>query len=430
MSSFCARACDRNFAAMRGQGQRFAPPDLGRGAQGKLGRFMEPVIDLSKEYGVALEGGGAKGAYQIGAWKALREAGVKIRGVAGTSVGALNGALICMDDLEKAERLWSDISYSKVMDVDDGQMAKLFDKSETTPEFLREALRDTFHILGEGGMDITPLRRLIEENVDEELIRQSPMEFYSCTFSVTDRKELDVDMKTVPEGQMKDMLLASAYLPVFKNEKLHGKTYVDGGVTNVLPVDTLLDRGYKDLILIRIFGIGHEKKITIPEDVCITEIAPRVNLGSILEFDGARSRRNMRAGYYDALRAVYGLVGDRYYIEQKSEECYYLRQFLDVRPEIIERLLEDCGLEQETERYLRNYVEAGLSHVASRLKLRKDWTYKSLYLAMLEETARFYRMPRYRVYTVEELVEEVRKKAAGKELAPGTPEFVRMILNR
>ena len=42
---------------------------------------MKPVIDLTKEYGLVLEGGGAKGAYQIGAWKAMREAGVKIKGM-------------------------------------------------------------------------------------------------------------------------------------------------------------------------------------------------------------------------------------------------------------------------------------------------------------------------------------------------------------
>ena len=60
---------------------------------------MEPVLDLTKEYGIVLDGGGARGAYQIGAWKALKEAGVKINAVAGTSVGALNGALICMDDV-------------------------------------------------------------------------------------------------------------------------------------------------------------------------------------------------------------------------------------------------------------------------------------------------------------------------------------------
>ena len=149
---------------------------------------MQPVIDLSREYGLVLEGGGAKGAYQIGAWRALKEAGVRIRGVAGTSVGALNGALICMDDLEQAEKLWKTIAYSKVMDVDDERMAQLFDKEKQKPELLRETLRDTFRVLGEGGADIAPLRRLIEENIDEERIRNSPMEFYSCTYSVTDRK--------------------------------------------------------------------------------------------------------------------------------------------------------------------------------------------------------------------------------------------------
>ena len=51
---------------------------------------MEPLLDLTKEYGLVLDGGGARGAYQIGAWTALEEAGVKVCAVAGTSVGALN----------------------------------------------------------------------------------------------------------------------------------------------------------------------------------------------------------------------------------------------------------------------------------------------------------------------------------------------------
>ena len=75
---------------------------------------MEPLLDLSKEYGLVLDGGGARGAYQIGAWKALREAGVRINAVAGTSVGALNGALICMDDPEKAEKIWQEIGRAHV----------------------------------------------------------------------------------------------------------------------------------------------------------------------------------------------------------------------------------------------------------------------------------------------------------------------------
>ena len=76
---------------------------------------MKPVIDLTNEYGLVLEGGGAKGAYQIGAWKALREAGVKLKGIAGTSVGALNGALICMGDYENARKVWENITYSRIM---------------------------------------------------------------------------------------------------------------------------------------------------------------------------------------------------------------------------------------------------------------------------------------------------------------------------
>ena len=86
---------------------------------------LELLLDSEKEYGLVLEGGGARGAYQIGAWKALKEAGISIKGIAGTSVGALNGALVCMDDLKRAEEIWDNISYSRIMDVDDEQMAFL-----------------------------------------------------------------------------------------------------------------------------------------------------------------------------------------------------------------------------------------------------------------------------------------------------------------
>lgn len=388
---------------------------------------MEPVIDLSREYGLVLEGGGAKGAYQIGAWKALKETGVKIKGVAGTSVGALNGALICMDDLEQAEKLWKTIAYSKVMDVDDELMSRLFDKEKLKPELLRSTLKDTFKVLGEGGADIAPLRKLIEENIDEDRIRKSPMEFYSCTYSVTDRKELDVDMKAVPEGQMQDMLLASSYLPVFKNEKLHGKTYMDGGVTNVLPVNTLLDRGYENLILIRIFGVGHEKKITIPEEVSVLEIAPRSSLGSILQFDGAKSRRNMRMGYYDALRMLYGLQGKIYYIEENEEECYYLKQLIGIQEDVLTFLLNAHKLESGVG--LRGYMEVILPLIAAELKLGSDWNYRSLYLSVLEASARLFRIGKYRVYTAEELKTAVKKKARDAVLEE-LPAFVRIILDR
>ena len=223
---------------------------------------MQPIIDLDKEYGIVLEGGGAKGAYQVGAWQAMREAGVKIKGVAGTSVGALNGAMMCMDDPDRAVKVWSQLTYSQVMDVEDEKMQRLL--SGNVP--LWEAVGDMLRTMGEGGLDITPLKNLILEVVDEEKIRESPMELYIKTFSVDEFRELDIDLKTVEPGYMKDLLLASAYIyPLFKNEKLHGRKYIDGGAINNVPLDSLISRGYQDIIMIRIFGIGREKRVKIPE---------------------------------------------------------------------------------------------------------------------------------------------------------------------
>ena len=149
---------------------------------------LKPIIDLSKEYGLVFDGGGARGAYQIGAWKALREAGVKLNAVAGTSVGALNGALVCMGDMEKAEDIWSKMTFSSVMDVDDEWMERLFRKETTIREFLNEG----WSRLKDGGIDITPLKELIHEVIDEEKIRNSSIEFCLLTFSVSDFKELDL----------------------------------------------------------------------------------------------------------------------------------------------------------------------------------------------------------------------------------------------
>lgn len=396
---------------------------------------MQPILDLEKEYGLVLEGGGAKGAYQIGAWKALREAGVKIKGVAGTSVGALNGALICMDDVEKAERLWNTISYSKVMDVDDAQMANLFDK-ERDPDLIKEALKDTFRMLADGGTDITPLRRLIEENIDEEKIRSNSTEFFACTYSLTDRMEMEVDMRALPEGQMQDMLLASSYLPVFKNVKLQGRTFTDGGLTNVLPVSTLVKRGYEDVILLRIFGMGHVKRFEIPEYVRVYEISPRISLGNILQFDATKSRRNLRTGYYDALRLIYGLKGRIYYIEESQEECYYLNRLLDVDPEVQRRVLAEYKLAEEPELRYRMCLEVLFPMIADQLQLPRKWTYGELYLSMLEATARQFKVPKYEVYTPEQLLEQIKKRrqqevktveAQMKDV--NLPGFMRLILN-
>lgn len=361
---------------------------------------MKPILDLTKEYSLVLDGGGARGAYQIGAWKALVEAGVKINAVAGTSVGALNGALICMGDVELAEKIWYDITYSDVMDVDDAWMEGLFDKETSFREIVSEIKR----YLSEGGVDITPLRELIHENVDEKKIRESGMEFCLLTFSVTQMKELDISIHDIPEGMLDDFLLASAYLVGFKNEKLHGQTYIDGGVINNVPTNSLIERGYENIIQICIYGPGRRPRVKRTENTVLHEIAPKVKLGSIIEFDKKRSRQNMKIGYFDAKRMLYGLIGRIYYIEQTREEWYY------------ERILEEL-------------TEVEKAEIAFILKLSLGFSDMELYLAMLEACAKLLRVPKYQIYTVQELEEAVTQRYEILEDKMNLPRFVHIFMN-
>ena len=373
---------------------------------------MRFQLDLTKEYGIVLEGGGARGSYQIGAWKALREAGIKIRGIAGASVGALNGALICMDDLEKAEEIWENIRYSQVIDVDD-DVIETVKKLDLKSLDLVKVAEDAKRILKDKGLDITPLKNLIESVVDEDKIRSSDRELYLTTYSVTDRELLVLNAKDIPDGEIGDMLLASAYFPAFRNDKLGGKRHLDGGGWNNVPINILLEHDYKDILVIRIYGLGYDSERTteIPEDVHVTHIAPRQDLGGILEFDRTRARKNMTLGYYDAKRVLYGLEGRWYYLYAPESDVYYFERFLTEIEEFTR-----CGLlpmpEQIPEELsgYRIYTEQVFPFLAQRMKLKKNWTYKELYLSFLEDTARSFRISRFHIYTPAELKQKINEK--------------------
>ena len=374
---------------------------------------MELKLDLTREYGIVLEGGGAKGAYQIGAWKALREAGIRIKGIAGASVGSLNGALICMDDLEKAEEIWKNIEYSRVMDVSD-ETIKALKRKDFKALNMQEILNSGVQFIKDGGFDVTPLKNLIAEVVgDESRIRESDRELFAVTYSVSEHRELAVDVRKGEEGSVKDMLLASAYFMAFKNEKLGGKRYRDGGGLNNVPLGVLLDKGYEDIIVIRIYGWGFdsEKVTKIPEGVNVYHIAPRQDLGGILEFDKKQSRKNMTLGYYDAKRFLYGLAGRIYYIDAPGSEPYYFDKMMS-ELELLKIYVEE-DLDQETRESLNGYrmfTETLFPRMAVEFKLKDDWNYRDLYIAILEDLAKRLKINRFQIYTVDRLIGKIMMK--------------------
>jgi len=206
---------------------------------------------------------------------------------------------------------------------------------------------------------------------------------------------VELSAKELEKGRLVDMLLASAYVPGFQRKKLDGKDYVDGSVQNIVPIDSLLKRGYRDIIMIRIYGLGFEKKIQIPEDVNLITIAPREKLGGILQFDAESTKRDMTLGYYDGMKMLYGLSGVKYYIDRQwsETEAYMALQGLTRR------------FSQE-EISLREINEELLPQLARKLKV-KEGDYHDLLVHFLEWHAEEAGISPFSIRTEKELLEEV-----------------------
>lgn len=350
---------------------------------------MELKIDNSKTYAIALEGGGAKGGYEIGVWQALDEAGIKYNAVSGTSVGALNGGLMAMRDLPRAIDAWNNMKLGKVIELDEEQEENLSRAFNGDIGFddVQRLIPEALEIIKNRGLDVAPLRAWVREVVDARAIKESDVELYIATVSITDRKALEVKVNDLPEDQICDMLLASAYHPTFKLEKLGGKFYTDGGFVDTLPLHALVTNGYKDIIAVRIPGIGHNRRFKMPDDVNVTYIATNADLGGVLNFDAEQSRRDMAIGYLDAKRVLYGLYGKHYYIERSMTDREALNMLLD---------------SLETGVNLRQFCERDLPRVARHLDAEGD--YYELLIAVLEDAAAKQDIDNMRIYKDTELV--------------------------
>ena len=350
---------------------------------------MELKIDNGKTYAIALEGGGAKGGYEIGVWQALDEAGIKYNAVSGTSVGALNGGLMAMRDLPRAIDAWNNMKLGKVIELDEEQeenLSRAFN-GDIGLDGVQRLIPEALEIIKNRGLDVAPLRAWVREVVDAKAIKESDVELYIATVSITDRKALEVKVNDLPEDQICDMLLASAYHPTFKLEKLGGKFYTDGGFVDTLPLHALVTNGYKDIIAVRIPGIGHNRRFKMPDDVNVTYIATNADLGGVLNFDAEQSRRDMAIGYLDAKRVLYGLYGKHYYIERSMTDREALNMLLD---------------SLETGVNLRQFCERDLPRVARHLDAEGD--YYELLIAVLEDAAAKQDIDNMRIYKDTELV--------------------------
>ena len=376
-------------------------------------------------YGLVLEGGGTKGAYHIGAARALAEMGIEIGAVAGTSVGALNGAMIVQGEIEKAYETWHNIKPSLVIRFADDEMGVLGDLAEASEEEgLNVKIQRMKKIIAERGLDVSPLLKILEQLIDESKVRKSPVEFGIVTFDLTDKKPLELYKENIPEGKLINYLMASANFPVFKMKTIEGKLFIDGGVYNVLPINLVRDKGFKDIIVIRTFGLGRVKKIDTTGLNIIT-VAPRENLGPVLDFSSKRARKNLKMGYYDTIKVFRNLKGKRYYIKPIDDEDYFINYLLMLDNQKIKKVCSLFGLQDVYGR--RALFEHVVPKIADLLELPDQATYEDIAVALIESVAEICGVERFKIYTLFELIEEIKRKCKPEEASfiKEIPSFLR-----
>lgn len=256
--------------------------------------------------GLALAGGGSLGAYQVGILKYLKEKNWHFDVVTGTSVGAINGALVVTDDIEELEKLWLEISNDKIMLNGMDLNKELL--TELNPDHIFKFLK-TFGTLK--GVKITPFKELCKKYIDPVKIQQSACEFGTICVDFPKLVEEKIDMKKIDEHLVLPFIHASsACYPVFPIEKINDKKYIDGFYKNNLPIDFCFALGADKVIAIDLGMFGTKPQnsylIDLPN---VIYLKPKINLGSFMDFRHEVIKKNIQRGYHDAQKYFKELLG-------------------------------------------------------------------------------------------------------------------------
>ena len=272
---------------------------------------------------VVLSGGGAKGGYQIGVWKVLRQMGFTPDIVVGTSVGALNGALMALNNFDAALDIWENMSMDSVFQ----NFVNMSDEENPDrEEYIKELAKEAIF---KGGADYTPLQERVKSLMDEEKLRTSPIRFGLVTTMFPKIKPVEVFIEDIPEGKAADYVLASAAaFPFMKSYKIGDSSFVDGGYSDNMPVKMAIEAGADDIVVVNI-GKNPGAKFGEADNVSFKYISSKKPLndvfGGMLMFDGDMSRGNIRQGELDAYKAFDLLDG--YYYAFKKYEKYKIAPF-------------------------------------------------------------------------------------------------------
>ena len=272
--------------------------------------------------GLALEGGGVKGAYHVGAYMAFKKCNVNFSVICGTSIGAFNAAMLASGKDRELLRVWQTLDVAEHFGLEDKLKELIVDKKFSL-KLVGESFKALKLILSSKGIKLDSLKKLLEDNIDEQLLRESSIDFGCVTVRLKDLKPLQVFKRDIPPGKLHEYLVASSYLPVFKSEKIiDDNYYIDGGFYDNLPINMVASTGCKKIYAIRLNSMGLIKKVK-DIDAELIYIIPKRDLGGILELNSDITKENIFMGYYDTLRVLKHYDGEHYVFKEKNEDYYY-----------------------------------------------------------------------------------------------------------
>jgi len=187
--------------------------------------------------GIALSGGGDKGAFTVGALNALIDRGETFDMIAGTSTGALIAPLLAIKAMKPLNAVYGNVNKSDIL----------------SNKPLYAGL-----ITGTGFYGVGPLREIVEKTITESMyqrIMDSKVEIFICTVCLSNMQPIywtNSETKSTSSNydiyywrnreEMIDAIMASCCQPVLMpNQYIHDEPYVDGGLRNFLPIDILID---------------------------------------------------------------------------------------------------------------------------------------------------------------------------------------------
>lgn len=273
-----------------------------------------PVItkdDFSsgEKWALTLAGGGGKGAYEIGVWQALREIGLEknLIAVSGSSSGALNAALISLNEFDKAKTIWSSIMPKQFLDINYdtiiGPLNTLVKRTLTAGLCSRDGL-----------IEIIDKYLNLEQLAVARIPAYVSISRYSsdCIDCLSEKPQVEyISLSEVSPDDARHFLLASSAMPyIYPPEIIHGNVYRDGGLADNVPIYPMTSVGADNLIVVKLEPDDKADTSLYSKFKEVVEIIPSREIGDLfdgtLEFTSRNVMFRMLLGYYDTLR-TFGL---------------------------------------------------------------------------------------------------------------------------